>query len=152
MVTMEQVRRAIDPEEPDYERAATDLGPDALPHLAELAQSRDAMTASKAVSLAGLIDSEQTAALLQEAAHADAAEVRVVTASAARHAGVESVLVDLMHDGDVGVRRAAIRAVPKPRAASTAIRSALENLADADPNPAVRRMARQAISVDNDTA
>ena len=53
-VTMKQVRAALDPEEPDYEKAAK-LGPEALPHLEKLISRKDPNLASKAASLAGMI-------------------------------------------------------------------------------------------------
>ena len=44
-VSMEQVRAHLDRDEPDYP-AAAQLGPEALPHLRQLAQGDDPMLAS----------------------------------------------------------------------------------------------------------
>ena len=72
-VTMEKVRAALDPEEPDYEKAAK-LGPEALPHLEKLIARKDPNLASKAASLAGMIKDERAVRVVEKAAkHEDVA-------------------------------------------------------------------------------
>src|SRR4051812_22614096 len=97
-VTMEQVRKALDPEEPDYAKA-TKLGPDALPHLQKLIQGRDPGLASKAASLAGMIGGEQAGAVLEKAAGHRDVRVRVAAAHSAQHlpaAAASQVLATLV--------------------------------------------------------
>ena len=74
-VNMKQVRAALEPEEPNYDKAAK-LGADALPHLGRLVRGDDAMLASKAAYLAGLIDSDKSPAVLEQAAASDVPAVR----------------------------------------------------------------------------
>jgi hypothetical protein len=149
MVTMEDVRAAIDPDEPDYDGAALRLGEEALPFLRELAAGTDTMLASKAVSLAGTIGGEQAVAVVDEAARAHPQELRVVAAAAAGRLGADGhgVLADLLADGDAGVRKYALRAVPSDTAdLSGPIREALETIRAADSDPGNRERATDILS------
>jgi len=139
MVTMEDVRRAIDPDEPDYEGAVEELGSEALPFLAELSRNEDAMLASKAVSLAGLIGGDDAIPIVEGAAEAELPEVRIVAATAAGRLGNrgEDALVRLLDDEDVGVRKYALRAVPDT--VPKRVRDVLERMSTSDADPSVRR-------------
>jgi len=114
--TMEQVRAVLDPEEPDYEKGAAELGPDAIPHLQALVRGDDAMLASKAAYLASLIKSDASADVVREAAQSNVETVRVAAAAAARNlpsTKASEVLEGLVTDADPGVRKVARDAVPK---------------------------------------
>jgi HEAT repeat protein len=138
MVTMKDVRRAIDPEEPNYREAARRIGTDGLPYLAELAQGEDTMIASKAVSLAGRIGGQKALPIIDGAAQADAPEVRITAASAAGRLGLrgEEVLADLLTDNDPGVRRYALDAVSTEP--SAALKRRLEKRRDEEKVPGIR--------------
>lgn len=129
-VTMQDVRSVLDPEEPDYGRAA-ELGPDALPHLEALVNSGDAMLASKATYAASLIKHDRSEEIVRAAAQSDDVVVRVAAASAARNmpaSGSSNVLLGLVGDPDPGVRKVARAAVPdKPTAE---LNQRLEELGD----------------------
>jgi hypothetical protein len=125
-VTMEDVRAALDPEEPNYPKAAR-LGPEALPHLKELVNSGDAMLASKAAYLASLIADEGATDVVEHAARRSEPIVRVAAAAAAANlagAAGERVLRSLATDTDPGVRKVArergARGVGPAREAPTA--------------------------------
>jgi hypothetical protein len=137
-VTMNDIRGALDPEEPDYQEAAK-LGPDALPHLEVLVSSGDAMLASKATYLASLIKDAKSADIVRTAAHSTDPVVRVAAASAAANmpaSGSSDILVDLVGDPDPGVRKVARGAVPdKP---TDRLSRRLEELGD---QPAAEREA-----------
>lgn len=139
MVTMEDVRSAIDAEEPDYDRAAELLGSEALPFLEELATSDDALTASKAVSLAGMIGGQGALPIVESATRADRPEVRVTAAGAAGRLGEpgEELLLRLLDDGDQGVRRYAVKAVPAR--IPDRLRPTLERLRAGDADPSLRQ-------------
>lgn len=145
MVTMEDVRRAIDPEEPDYERAAASLGAEALPFLAELSRGEDVMTASKAVSLAGVIGGDEAMPIIEEAAEASPPEVRIFASRAAGRFGAdaEDVLARLLTDGDSGVRKYAVRAVAD--VPSRRLREVLESMRADDADLGVRARAEEAL-------
>jgi HEAT repeat protein len=129
-VTMNDVRAALDPEEPDYPKAAQ-LGPDALPHLEVLVNSGDTMLASKAAYLASLIKDAKAAEIVGTAAQSDDPAVRVAAAAAASNltpSGASAVLVELVGDPDPGVRKVARASVPdKP---TTKLAKKLEDLGD----------------------
>src|SRR5215218_6119681 len=111
-VTLEQVRRLLMPDEPNYVVAAK-LGPQALPHLRALVNGNDQMLASKAAYLATLIDHEGAVAVLGDAARSPSAVVRVAAASGARNlrrASASAVVSRLLNDKDTGVRKHAIKA------------------------------------------
>lgn len=141
IVTMEQVRSALEPEEPDYSRAAR-LGPEALPHLKAIIREGDPMLASKATYLAGLIADEQSASVLEEAAKSEHPTVRVAAAAAARHlsaAASSQVLNMLLDDHDTGVRKVALQSVPA--GAPEALRNKVEVLNRTDPESSIRTLS-----------
>lgn len=114
-VSMEDVRAALDPDEPDYPAAASMLGEGAVPYLRALVEGKDPMLASKAAYLAGLIGGGDATAVVVAAAHHDDAAVRVAAASSTQHLTdeeTEAVLVDLVGDTDAGIRKLAHRALP----------------------------------------
>jgi HEAT repeat protein len=129
-VTMDDVRAALDPEEPNYAKAAK-LGPDALPHLDALVSSGDSMLASKATYLASMIKHADSAKVVAKAARSADPIVRVAAASAASKldsARASDVLLDLVGDPDPGVRKVARAAAPaKP---STKLAKKLDSLAE----------------------
>ena len=141
MVTRDEVRLLIGAEEPNYERAAAQLGADALPHLAALALDDDTMIAMKAVSLAGYIGGDQAVQVVAEAAQAERPELRVVAAAAAGKLGDggEPVISHLLNDSDRGVRKFAVKAVPTRT--SPRLREQLEDLRENEPDEGVRDLA-----------
>jgi hypothetical protein len=109
-VTMEQVVNALEPDEPNYAKAAS-LGPDAIPHLEALVNTESRLS-TKAVYLAGLIQDERSVGVLVAAALSKLPEVRVAAAFAGRNLrspGVESVIRKLESDTDEGIRIQATR-------------------------------------------
>ena len=106
-VSMEDVRKVLDPDEPDY-AAAAELGEEALPHLEQLVRGDDAMLASKATYAASLI--RGGADTVETAADSDDPVVRVAAAAAARNLPLEraeQVLRRLSDDEDAGIRKVA---------------------------------------------
>ena len=140
-VTMEQVRGALEPDEPNYAQAAT-LGPEAVPHLRDLIASRDPMLASKAVYLAGMIRSKESAQLLEDAASSSDPVLRVAAAGAARYLpgpAVSNVLLGLLADNDQGVRKVALSSVGDDT--TPELRSQVEQLSRTEPDPRIRELA-----------
>jgi hypothetical protein len=150
-VTLEQVRAALEPEEPNYASAAQ-LGPDAMPYLMQLVQGDDPMLAAKAAYLASLIQSDQTEAVLMVAARSAHDTVRAAVAAGVRNlgSGAAPLLNHLLRDSDVGVRKVALRsivALPVTRARTaqplTGIKATVEEIAQHDPEPLLRQLAGQ---------
>jgi HEAT repeat protein len=145
-VTMQQVRAHLDPDEPDYSQAAR-LGPDALPHLEALVRGGDAMLASKAASLAGLIADARSADVLAYAAQSPHAAVRVAAAAAVAHLPAPTatpVLRSLLSDPDAEVRRIALESIGPD--AGPGLQSALEKIAADDPYAALRQRSAAILS------
>ena len=106
-VSMKDVRKVLDPDEPDY-AAAAELGEEAVPHLDQLVRGDDAMLASKAAYAASLI--QGGAATVATAADSKDPVVRVAAAAAARNLAPEQarhVLSQLSEDEDAGIRKVA---------------------------------------------
>ena len=117
-VSEAEVRKYLDPEEPNYAKAAAALGADALPVLERLVREGDPLLASKAAYLASLIPDPGAARVLDVAARSHEATVRVAAAAGAqRRPELAAVLDTLATDRDTGVRKVAARAAAaRPRA------------------------------------
>ncbi|MGW5667373.1 HEAT repeat domain-containing protein [Micromonospora sp. NPDC003776] len=114
-VSENQVRALLEPDEPNYV-AATELGPEAIPHLEAFVRGADPMLASKAAYLAGLIPGEHSPEVVKLAARHGDPIVRVAAASATRNmptTAANDILVGLVTDMDPGVRRVARSSVPE---------------------------------------
>lgn len=134
---MQQVKAALDPEEPDYPKAAKQLGADALPHLEKIIGGSDTSLAAKATYLAGLIGGERSVPAVTKAARSNQAVVRIAAAAAAAHLPVdhsEAVLLQLVDDADQGVQKLAMRSAPATM--SDALRSRVGALRAAFATPA----------------
>jgi hypothetical protein len=113
-VSMQDVRRVLDPEEPDY-AAVAQLGTDSLPHLRTLVQGDDPMLASKSAYAASLLEGDQGQDVILTAARSDDPVLRVAAACAASNlpaASAADVLGGLAGDRDAGVRKVALSSVP----------------------------------------
>ena len=141
-VNMQQVRSALEPEEPNYGEAAK-LGPDALPHLKRLVRGDDPMLASKAAYLAGLIDSDKSPAVLADAAESSNPAVRVAAASGAAHLSAEApeLFEALLSDDDAGVRRNALKSVATAK--PEGLEEKVKELAGGDAAEHVRDLAKK---------
>lgn len=144
-VTMKEVRRFLDSEEPNYSQAAQ-LGDEALPYLDKLVKGTDPMLASKAVYLASLIGKERAVPILKAAASSADASVRVATAAAARNLPGEQagdVLLKLVQDADPGIRKTVMKSVSAD--APAALRTAVEAASQSDASTTVRDAALRAV-------
>jgi HEAT repeat protein len=145
-VTMQDVRDMLDAFEPDYDAGRT-LGPDAVPHLATLARSADALLAAKAVHLASMIGTDAGVAVLRTALGSRSPVVRLQVASGARHLAptqAATLLPRLLDDAEANVRKFALRSTQKLFTAGTmpeAVRARVAALRETDPEPFVRALA-----------
>jgi len=131
---MQDVLAVLEPEEPDY-RAAAELGPESLPHLAELVRGDDPMLASKAAYAASMLEGNQGQEVVVAAARHGDSVVRVAAAAAARNlppADASDLLVSLVSDDDPGVRKVARASAPAEMSAAL-----VERLDQAPPDDAV---------------
>lgn len=138
-VTIADVRAALDPEEPDYERAAQ-LGPDALPHLEHLIRTAEPLLASKAAYLASLILDVSTVDVLSVAFQRTEPEVRVAAVAGARNLPspeADLLIARALQDQDLGVRKVALKSMRQP--ISRELRRTLQLHLQQESNPALRR-------------
>jgi HEAT repeat protein len=144
-ITMQQVLSYLNADEPNYQQAAA-LGGEALPQLEELVRGPDPMLASKAAYLAGVIADRRSADLVQLAADRSETIVRLAAAAAATHlpaAAGAPVLIKLFADADPEVRRVAIESTPAT--INKELRTALEQLVRADPEPFLRSRSAEVL-------
>lgn len=143
-VTLQDVIRQLDREEPDYEQAAQ-LGPEALPHLRQLIQGGNPGLAAKAACLAGMMNSNESVALLELAARHNDPVVRVAAAASAT--GLTNMPASLaaafLDDADPGVRKWGLRSleVNHPQG----IRTKVEKIVKDDPDSGLREQARKIV-------
>jgi len=144
MNTEHLASRLLD-DEPDYVGLAR-RGAQLLPALRALIGGRDETLAARAASLAGFIDDDRAASLLAIAARSSSPSVRLATAAAlqtTRRPAAVGMLMALLDDGDVGVRKFAIRSSvthSDPR-----LHAKVASLGARDPSPALRQIAMAAI-------
>jgi hypothetical protein len=141
---MEQVRAALNLDEPNYAQAAT-MGPGALPHLASLIRGIDPGLASKAASLAGMIQGAESVNVLEQAAnHADP-RVRIAAAAACRNLGdadASHILSSLVRDADIGVQKVALQSIPDK--ATDELTDVVNQLSTTVTEPLISDIVRQA--------
>jgi HEAT repeat protein len=145
-LTLKQVRQVLLPEEPNYAAAAR-LGPELLPHLRTLISGADAMLASKAAYLAGLIDDDRAVEVLSDAASSPSPLVRVAAASGVRNLrrpAASRVLMALLSDRDIGVRKFAINSASTR--SNAALLAKISDLSRRDPAPVIRSVASRVLS------
>jgi hypothetical protein len=145
-LTRASVIAALAPDEPDYSEAAAKLGEAALPHLAELVRSADALLAAKATSLAGTIGGGAAAEVVLAAARHDAVGVRAAAAYAARglpEQGASRVLLVLMDDDHPSVVKQAVAAAGS--FSEQQVKARLREIDSSHESSAVREAALRAL-------
>ncbi len=145
---LDEIRKLIDVDEPDYDALARQLGPDAVPQLRSIVKGSDPMLASKAAYLVSLIPDSRSAEVLADAAKSPEVTVRIAAASAARNlqgtTDVALIMSELLKDPDLGVRKVALRSIEvKPEIGP---KDMVMKLATNDPDDTIRNIASQLIS------
>jgi hypothetical protein len=119
MVTLDEVKKALNVDEPDYAEIANRFGEQALPHLKEIAKSDDTLLASKAVYLSGEISNNNLSVeIMNEAAKNDKPEIRIAAIAAVdtllkkmtdpqslNVSSINDMLNSLKNDQDPGVNK-----------------------------------------------
>jgi HEAT repeat protein len=134
-------------EEPDYAAAAR-LGDAAMPLLKDIIKGSDERLASKATSLAGMIDSDNKTDALGEAARHPSVVVRVAAAAAAdklQPEQAEKVLRNLVDDTDVGVSKFTLKTIQNKNLSRT-FQDKLQRISDSSPEESIKTMAKEALS------
>jgi HEAT repeat protein len=142
-MNVDALRARIDLDEIDYPGLARELGPEALPALAEIAQDPNPGLAAKAVYLASEIAGEDAVGIARQASVHPEPTLRLAAAAAMRNLAdpsVEPSVAALLDDGDPGVRKLALRSAAAIEAPG--LRQRIAEMAEADPDPGVRAVAR----------
>lgn len=139
--TLEQVRRQLSAVEPN-DSTYHEIGPSEVPLLDQLLQASEPWLAARAVVAASRIADSQALKLLERAARDPREEVRVALAASlarlpARDA--DSLLLLLLADANLGVRKFAIKSVSPAHAPS--VLDKLRDLQAGDPVAAIREGA-----------
>lgn len=143
---IETVRAVLDPDEPDYSKAAN-LGRDAVPYLKQILDGSDTMLASKATYLASLIRSEESLSLLEAAAKNREPIIRTAAASGLRNLSEQDVTKVsnlLIEDKDVGVRKVTLKSISN--FSSSTLIERVQKLAERDPEPFLRNLAANTLA------
>jgi HEAT repeat protein len=146
-ITLDEVRANLQPEELDYPGAAERLGPEALPHLQQLAESPDVMIASKATYMASLIRGELAPRIIEAAGRRPEPAVRVAAATGLKnlHEHEAEPIVDrLLGDNDIGVRKMAVKSIGS--FASPSMKTRLRQTAERDPEAHIRDLANRTLN------
>lgn len=144
-MTLEQLKqqfRDIEPTESTYQG----IGAAEIPMLGQLLQDPDHSLASRAVFALSRIHDGASLQLLQRAAADVRPQVRVAVAASSAQIPVADrtrVLLPLLNDAEVGVRKFAVHAADGATDATVVDR--LKQIGSADPVPALRTLATEKV-------
>jgi len=140
-IPSQQLRHRLNVDEPNYADLVR-LGPQILPQLMQLVQDRDEYVAANAASLAGMIRSDRSIAVLERAARSASAGVRAAAAGTLRHVqhpSASKIVAALLNDKDVAVRKFAIKAAAARPHSTLATR--VGEMSETDPEADIRALA-----------
>ena len=138
-----QLRRQLSAIEPS-EQTYAGLGPSDVPSLEKTLDDREPWMAARAIYALARIDSSNARAALTKASARRRPEVRVALAAVAGDLPAttsNAILLKLLGDTDVGVRKFAIRSVSERN--STDVHSRLRDKAETETEPHLRELARE---------
>lgn len=144
-VTMQRVLEILFFDHPDYKQFER-LGINALPFLEEIVREGDAHLSPRAVTSAAFIKSQRTIEIFRLAASSQDTKVRLAAACSLQNFGygeVEDLLPLLLEDKVLGVRKFALRAIPKD--VSLQMRTKLEEIINSDPHIYIRQLSEQTL-------
>ena len=141
-MTSQQIRNQLSAVEPDLSMYSG-IGPSEIPALKRLLSDKEAWMASRAVFALSKIADARAVAILSETVGDSRPEVRVALASSIRNLkpkDANAILLRLLDDGDVGVRKFAVLSVSK--AHDPAVQRKLKDVGIGDSAPPIRDMAK----------
>jgi HEAT repeat protein len=141
-MTLEQLSNQLSAIEPDAGIYAG-IGPSEIPLLEQLLQDKEAWMASRAVFALSRVPDVRAVAILSRAVADPRQEVRVSVAASVsnlRPSDANNILLKLLADTDLGVRKFAVQAVSGTHDA--AVHAKLRDLGTRDPAPPIRDVAK----------
>jgi hypothetical protein len=143
-ITLEELRRLLGNDEPDYPGIAVMVDESAADHLRALAADDNLMLAQKAVYLASLVEGERTHAIVEEASRSDEKLLRIASASALANLPADTrnrIADQLLDDGGVSVQKLTLRALGGDLPPS--LRQKVDGLSTGSSSPLVRDLSQQ---------
>jgi HEAT repeat protein len=140
-ITMQQILARLDTDEPEYAALAA-LGPEAIPHLKVLVRSDDPGIAAKAAYLATLINTDESADIMEAASASPHETVRVAAAAGMRNLTAAKAgpwVERLLDDSDPGVRKQALQTIS---ALDLNLDPKVAKISTSDPEKELRLMAK----------
>jgi hypothetical protein len=138
---MQQILARLDTDEPEYAALAA-LGPEAIPHLKVLVRSDDPGIAAKAAYLATLINTDESADIMEAASASPHETVRVAAAAGMRNLTAAKAgpwVERLLDDSDPGVRKQALQTIS---ALDLSVDPKVAKISTSDPEKELRVMAK----------
>lgn len=142
-ITLDELRRLLSSDEPDYPAVALMTGPQSAEHLRTLARDENVMLATKAVYAASLIEGTVAQDVVEDAAASDEPLLRIASASALVNLPEEArnrVAERLIDTDDVSVEKLVIRSLG-PNLTPRLERS-LDRLANDSSSETIRDLSR----------
>lgn len=143
---VDALRQRIDLDEINYLKLAKELGSQALPALATIAEDPNIGLASKAVYLASMISGNDAAPILEKAARHPDPTLRVAAAAGLRNLDPEHAergVDPLLEDDDASVRKVAAQSAAAVD--SPGMKARMKRVAEEDSDPVVREAAQGAL-------
>ncbi|GAA6616453.1 HEAT repeat domain-containing protein [Scytonema sp. NUACC26] len=141
-MTLEQLKDQLSAIEPDNS-IYNGIGSSEIPLLEQLLQDQEVWMASRAVFALSKVPDMRAVTVLSQAVADPRQEVRVSVAASVsnlRPSDANSILVQLLDDTDLGVRKFAVKAVSETHDAS--VQAKLRDLGLQDPTPLIRAIAQ----------
>ncbi len=133
----EELIKMINLDEPDYQAIVSKLSADDIPMLVELTKHENPAIATKAISVLGLMKSEQALKGLTDAANNANPVMRIAAAHSLRNLaavqGSTQMLEKLLDDHDLGVRKFALKTVEAANITSLKEKVKSMNLKEVNP-------------------
>ncbi|MEV0154292.1 hypothetical protein AB0H57_11200 [Micromonospora sp. NPDC050686] len=142
-ISLDELRRLLSSDEPDYRAIAAAAGPEAAEHLRVLARDDNVMLASKAVYAASLLADSTAQQVVDEAAASDEPLLRIASASALANLPEDArnrVAERLIDAGDVAVEKLVIRSLGP--SLTPKLERSLGRLADTSNSATIRDLSR----------
>lgn len=143
-ITLDELRRLLSSDEPDYQAITLMTGPESAEHLRTLAQDQNVMLASKAVYAASLVADPAARQVVDQAAGSDDPLLRLASASALPNLPEDArvrVAERLIDARDVGVEKLVIRSLGD--ALTPKLERSLSHLAENSSSETIRGLSRE---------
>lgn len=141
-MTLEQIKNQLSAIEPD-DGMYSGIGPSEIPFLEKLLQDKEVWMASRAVFALSRVSDAKAVRILSRAVADPRQEVRVAVAASVSNLkprDANNILLKLLIDPELGVRKTAIQAISGTHDA--AVHAKLRDIQTRDPAPAIRDIAK----------